>query len=76
MRRRIQILAPRGGFVFNQIHNVLGEVTPENVLAMIHAAHEFGKDPIEAEAPPEELETKYAGYWPEPLKALKEEGVE
>jgi len=75
VRRRIQVLAPGGGFVFNQIHNVLGEIPPEQVLAMIHAAHEFGQYPIQAEATLEELEKKYAGYWQEPWKVLQEEGI-
>jgi len=76
IRRRVQILAPGGGFVFNQIHNVLGEIPPQNVLAMIEAAHEFGQYPIEMEAPLEELETKYAGYWEESWRALEAEGIQ
>jgi uroporphyrinogen decarboxylase len=75
IRRRMQILAPGGGFVFNQIHNVLGDVSAENVLAMIQAAHEFGQYPISMEAPLETLESRYADYWAEPLKALKMEAV-
>ena len=76
VRRRVQILAPGGGFVFNQIHNVLGDIRPENVLAMIEAAHEFGQYPIAMEASLEELESRYADYWTQPFKALKEECVE
>jgi uroporphyrinogen decarboxylase len=76
VRRRVQILAPGGGFVFNQIHNVLGEIPPQNVMAMIEAAHEFGQYPIEMEAPLEELETKYAGYWEESWRALEAEGFQ
>jgi uroporphyrinogen decarboxylase len=75
VRRRMQILAPGGGFVFNQIHNVLCDVPPENVLAMIEAAHEFGQYPMAPEAPLDELETKYADYWLEPYKALKAAAV-
>jgi uroporphyrinogen decarboxylase len=76
VRRRMQILAPGGGFVFNQIHNVLGDVRPENVLAMIKAAHDFGKYPIVMDADLETLEAKYADYWAEPYRVLKAEGVE
>ena len=76
VRRRIQILAPGGGFVFNQIHNVLGDVRPENVLAMIQAAQDFGKYPIAMDADLESLEAKYADYWAEPYRVLKAEGVE
>lgn len=39
VRRNIDIFAPGGGFVFNQVHNVLAEVPPENVVAMYEAAH-------------------------------------
>ena len=76
IRRRIQVLAPGGGFVFNQIHNVMGEIPPQNVLAMIDAAHEFGQYPIQMDAPLEELETRYAEYWEEPWRVLQEEGVQ
>jgi len=40
--RQIEILRPGGGFVFQQVHNVLADVPPENVIAMLDAAHEFG----------------------------------
>jgi uroporphyrinogen decarboxylase len=76
VRRRMQILAPGGGFVFNQIHNVLGDVRPENVLAMIQAAQDFGKYPIAMDADLDTLEAKYADYWAEPYRVLKAEGVE
>ncbi len=37
VRRRVEILAPGGGFVFNTVHNILPEVPPENVVAMFEA---------------------------------------
>ena len=37
VRRRIDILAPGGGFVFNTVHNILPEVPPENIVAMFEA---------------------------------------
>lgn len=37
-RRRIEIFAKDGGFVFNQEHNILPDVPPENILAMYKAA--------------------------------------
>jgi uroporphyrinogen decarboxylase len=40
VRRRIEILAPGGGFVFNTVHNILPEVPPENVVAMFEAVRE------------------------------------
>jgi uroporphyrinogen decarboxylase len=38
VRRNIDILAPGGGFVFDQVHNILAEVPPENVVAMYEEA--------------------------------------
>lgn len=37
VRRMIDIFAPDGGFVFNQEHNILPDVPPENILAMYQA---------------------------------------
>ncbi|MCE5258534.1 MAG: methyltransferase [Chloroflexi bacterium] len=37
VRRRVEILAPGGGFVFQQIHNIMADVPPENVIAMLRA---------------------------------------
>jgi len=41
VRGQIAILQPGGGFVFQQVHNVLADVPPENVIAMFEAAGEF-----------------------------------
>jgi uroporphyrinogen decarboxylase len=41
VRRRLDILSPGGGFVFNAIHNILPEVHPENIVAMFEAVEEF-----------------------------------
>jgi len=35
VRERVRILAPGGGFVFQQVHNILDFVPPENVVAML-----------------------------------------
>jgi uroporphyrinogen decarboxylase len=43
VRRRLEIWMPGGGVVWNQVHNVLADVPPENVDAMLTAAYEFGK---------------------------------
>ena len=40
VRERVRILAPGGGFVFQQIHNIMANVPPENVVAMFEAAQE------------------------------------
>jgi uroporphyrinogen decarboxylase len=37
VRERVQVLAPGGGFVFQQIHNVMADVPPENIVAMLEA---------------------------------------
>jgi uroporphyrinogen decarboxylase len=41
-KRRIDDLAPGGGFVFAPIHNVQAGVPVENVIAMLRTAHEYG----------------------------------
>ena len=42
VRRRIETLAPGGGFVFNTIHNILPDVPPQNIEAMFEAVREYG----------------------------------
>lgn len=37
VRERVRILAPGGGFIFQQIHNVMADVPPENIVAMLEA---------------------------------------
>ena len=37
VRKRVDILAPGGGFVFNTEHNILPEVPAENIVAMFQA---------------------------------------
>ena len=41
VRERLEIFAPGGGFVFQQIHNILANVPPENIVAMFDAVREF-----------------------------------
>jgi len=38
VRRQIDIWRPGGGFVFQQVHNILADVPPANVVAMYDAA--------------------------------------
>ena len=40
VREQVAILSPGGGFVFQQVHNVLADVPPENVIAMFDAVNE------------------------------------
>ncbi|MBE7557622.1 methyltransferase [bacterium] len=42
VRRQIEIMAPGGGFVFQQVHNILANVPPDNIIAMFDAAHQAG----------------------------------
>jgi uroporphyrinogen decarboxylase len=39
VRKRVAVLAPGGGFVFAQIHNIMADVPPENILAMLDAVN-------------------------------------
>jgi uroporphyrinogen decarboxylase len=43
VRRRIEDLAPEGGFVLAAVHNLRPEVKPENICALYEAALDFGK---------------------------------
>ncbi|MFH2113107.1 MAG: uroporphyrinogen decarboxylase family protein [Spirochaetota bacterium] len=42
VKRRIDDFAPGGGFVFAAVHNVQGDVPPENFMAMREALADFG----------------------------------
>ena len=35
VREMVDIFKPGGGFVFQQVHNILADVPPENVVAML-----------------------------------------
>jgi uroporphyrinogen decarboxylase len=41
VKRRLEILMPGGGFVFNTVHNILPDVPPQNIAAMFEAIGEF-----------------------------------
>ncbi|MFW2366004.1 MAG: uroporphyrinogen decarboxylase family protein [Desulforhopalus sp.] len=45
-RKYIQALAPGGGYICAPVHNVQGDVPPENLIAMRDAVEEFGYYPI------------------------------
>jgi uroporphyrinogen decarboxylase len=42
-RRRIEDLMPGGGFVFNTVHNIQGNVPPQNIVAMWETLQKFGR---------------------------------
>ena len=40
VRSLVAIFKEKGGFVFNQVHNIMGDVPPENVVAMLDTAYQ------------------------------------
>ncbi len=44
VRRQLEIMSPGGGFVFQQVHNVMADVPPENIIAMFDAVAEFNQN--------------------------------
>ncbi|MEW5901941.1 MAG: uroporphyrinogen decarboxylase family protein [Acidobacteriota bacterium] len=41
VRRRMEIFGPGGGFVFTQVHNIMPNVPPQNMVAMAEAAKTY-----------------------------------
>lgn|GEM_PF-3285556 len=42
VKKRIQDLAPGGGYVFAAVHNIQALTPPENIVAMVESVQEFG----------------------------------
>lgn len=42
VRRNIDALAPGGGFIFANVHNIQNLVPPENIVAMFDTCYEYG----------------------------------
>ncbi len=42
VREQVRILSPGGGFVFQQVHNIMADVPPENIVAMFEAVQGHG----------------------------------
>lgn len=42
VKEKIEVLAPGGGYVLASVHNILPGVPPENILAMLEGAKEYG----------------------------------
>jgi len=40
VREQVKLLSPDGGFVFQQVHNILANVPPENIVAMFDAVND------------------------------------
>ena len=43
VKRNLEVFYNNGGFVFNQVHNIMPDVPPQNIVAMFEAVKEFGK---------------------------------
>jgi uroporphyrinogen decarboxylase len=43
VKRKIDDLAPGGGFVFCQVHNIQYDVPPQNIMTMYEALQEYGE---------------------------------
>jgi uroporphyrinogen decarboxylase len=43
VKKLLEIFSRDGGYVFNQVHNILPDVPPENVLAMFQVVEEFNQ---------------------------------
>ncbi len=41
VKQNIEVFYKDGGFVFNQVHNIMPDVPPQNVVAMFEAVQEF-----------------------------------
>jgi uroporphyrinogen decarboxylase len=46
VRRVIAALGPGGGYMLGAVHTVMGDVPPENVLAMVDAVEAYGRYPL------------------------------
>jgi uroporphyrinogen decarboxylase len=40
VKELMSIFKRNGGFIFNQVHNIMGDVPPENIIAMLDTAYE------------------------------------
>jgi uroporphyrinogen decarboxylase len=40
VRGQVEVLRPGGGFVFQQVHNILADVPPQNIVAMLDAVRQ------------------------------------
>jgi len=41
VKKLLDIFAPGGGYVFNQVHNIQADVPPENIGAMLETARSY-----------------------------------
>lgn len=43
---RLEIFSKGGGFIFNPVHNIIPDVPPANIIAMVNAVNEFNGDKL------------------------------
>ena len=43
---QLEIFSPGGGYVFQQVHNIMAGISPENIVAMIDAVKEFNGEKV------------------------------
>ncbi|GAI05878.1 unnamed protein product [marine sediment metagenome] len=48
VKRRIKDFASDGGFIFNQVHIIQPNISPENIISLFDSAYKYGKYPIRA----------------------------
>ena len=41
VKERLDIFSPGGGFIFNTVHNIMPDVSPENIVAMYETLQEY-----------------------------------
>lgn len=41
VQKNLEIMTPGGGFVFQQVHNVMANVPAENIIAMFETVNNF-----------------------------------
>jgi len=46
VKKRINDLAPEGGYILAPVHNIQADVPPENIIIMYEIAKKYGKYPI------------------------------
>jgi uroporphyrinogen decarboxylase len=54
-KRRIEMLAPGGGYILNPSHDVVSEVLPDQLLRMVQVGKTYGRYPIRRGFSDEEL---------------------
>ena len=41
VKRNMDVFSVEGGFVFNTVHNIMPDVPPQNIMAMVEAVQEY-----------------------------------